>query len=179
MPFDMTSVLGHLVMLFLFAPLVSASVLSSGHGVSGLGLSLFTPTCCYACLNSFWGLDLLCSQRNPNEKFSVNSPRCHASNKIYLESLAWCMKLKCPAEGVGDAQVASIWNKIAADGVEVGEWQSYLAEQPSKTLVFGAVNLTELSLVDPTTYEHSRDTILSYSSQEGYHEIYRYFSHSS
>ena len=169
-----TSVLGQLATLFLFAPPISASLLSSGHGVSGLGLSLFKPSCCYSCLNSLWALDLPCSQTNPNLTFAVNSPQCHASNKIYLESLAWCMKLECIGEGVSDAEVGSVWNRIAGDGAKVGEWQSYLAQQPSSTLASGAVNLTQPSLVNREVYEHSRDTILDYSSQEKYHEIYRY-----
>ena len=34
-------------------------------------------------------------------------------------------------------------------------------QQPSSTLIFGATNLTQPSLVDSKIYEHSMDTILS------------------
>ena len=108
MRLHLTSPLGQLATSLLLPPVMSASLLSSGHGVSGLGLALFTPSCCYSCLNSFWALSLPCSSTQLNQTFAVDSPRCLASNGMYLESLAWCMRMKCPSEGINDAQVDSV-----------------------------------------------------------------------
>ena len=146
---DITAMLGFMVLVCFFASIASASVLSSGAGIAGYGLSLFTPTCCYACLNSFWAQGLPCSQDDRNQSFFTSSPRCHASNTVYLESLAWCMKLKCPDEGVGDAKIASTWTKVVDDDAGVGQWQRYLVQQPSTEFAaVGGANISQPSLVN-------------------------------
>ncbi|MCJ1404862.1 hypothetical protein MMC11_008088 [Xylographa trunciseda] len=158
--------------LIIFANVVSAS-LSSGVGVVGQGRSLFTPTCGFACLDSFWSLTLSCSESDVGTTFSINTPACHASSAIYLENLAWCLRQRCPGEGLTNAQLEDFWLNSAGDGLQVGPWSSYLTSEPTETLNYGATILNTPSLANSTLYDASTHSILSYAEQEKYHALWR------
>ena len=156
----------------LWTPLVSASLLSSGGGLAGFGRTLYQPTCCYACLDSLWSLSLPCAISDRQQSFATNPPSCHASDASYLESLAWCMETRCGSEGVDETRTNECWGKIAGDGLQVGDRQSYLSSKPNMTLQDGATTLTQASLIDDATYEISKASLLSYASSQRMHELY-------
>lgn len=161
-----------LVLALLSAPIILAQ-LSSGSGLVGLGRTLFEPDCCYACLSSFWSLELSCSQPS-GRVFSINTPQCHAANKPYLTSLAYCMQQECSTDGVAVTQIEQCWNEVAGDGDPVSSYESNLPNSPpSVALAYNATSLNETVLVNDTYYLHTRDTLAAYSNQERYHALYR------
>src|SRR5580700_1013742 len=120
---------------------IATAQLSNGIGVVGLGRTIFQPTCCYACLSSFWSLWLSCSQPEIGA-FSINSPQCHASNEPYLTSLAYCMQQKCAIDGVSSSQIAKCWNEVAGDGASVSSFESNLPDSPpTDELTYNASSL--------------------------------------
>jgi len=76
------------------------------------------------------------------------------------------------AKGVGKSQVNTCWDKVTTgDRLHVDDWQSYLSTQPSHTLPFGAVVLTQPCLVNAMTYRQSIDSVVSYGSLQRIHEV--------
>jgi len=76
------------------------------------------------------------------------------------------------AKGVGKSQVNTFWDKVTTgDRLHVDDWQSYLSTQPSHTLPFGAVVLTQPCLVNAMTYRQSIDSVVSYGSLQRIHEV--------
>lgn len=73
-----------------------------------------------------------------------------------------------------DAEIQQCWVKVAAGGLEVPSWQSYLTMEPNITLPIGAMALMGPSLVDPVAYDVSKDTLLGYTQGAKNHEVYRY-----
>lgn len=76
------------------------------------------------------------------------------------------------AKGVGKSQVNTCWDKVTTgDRLHVDDWQSYLSTQPSHTLPFGAVVLTQPCLVNAMTYRQSIDSVVSYGSLQRIHAV--------
>jgi hypothetical protein len=157
-----------------FSSKSAMATVSNGGGVVGLGRNLFQPTCCYACLSSFWSLLLPCSQVDPRA-FSNTSPQCHASNTAYLSSLAYCMEQKCGADNVSTSLIEQCWNRVAGDGLHVSSFNSSLPlVAPTSELAYDATTLGGTSmLVNASYYLDTRDTLLAYAGQERDHALYR------
>lgn len=147
---------------------------SHGVGVVGLGRNLFQPTCCYACLSSFWALLLPCSKVD-RKAFSNTSPQCHASNTAYLSSLAYCMEQRCGADNVPNSLIEQCWDKVAGDGLPVSGFNSNLPlVPPTSELAYDATTLGGTPmLANASYYLDTRDTLLAYAGQESDHALYR------
>lgn len=157
----------------LLALLGSASV-GGNNGLIGLGRIPFQPLCCYACLSSFWGLNLPCTQevRRPAQAIG-SSPTCHSSSSVYLSSLAYCMQEKCAADNTSSTLVEHCWNKVAGDGAEVSSLEDNLPNPaPTNELPYNAVALEAISLVNHQYYEDSRKTIDGYVKEDSAHALY-------
>jgi hypothetical protein len=98
----------------------------SDIGVIGLGRTVFQPLCCYACLSSFWGLQLSCTPPQQAKHDIGSSPSCHSTNDPYLSSLAYCMQVKCAADSVSENEVEQCWDKVAGDGLQVSSLEDNL-----------------------------------------------------
>ena len=145
----------------------------SDIGVIGLGRTVFQPLCCYACLSSFWGLQLSCTPPQRAKHDTGSSPACHSTNDPYLSSLAYCMQVKCAADNVSESQVEQCWEKVAGDGLQVSSLEDNLpASAPTTELAYYAVSLSTTSLVNDQYYEDSRRTIQSNVSAESAHALY-------
>ncbi|KAE9375350.1 hypothetical protein N431DRAFT_463438 [Stipitochalara longipes BDJ] len=154
--------------------LLASGIDAGSFGVIGLGRTIFQPLCCYACLSSFWGLQLSCTiiGRNPTQQTGSN-PFCHSTNTIYLSSLAYCVQTRCAADNASSRETQQCWAKVAGDGLPVGTLQAFLpSTPPTVTLSYGATTLDQTSLVDDQYYEDSRTTIQGYMKQESSHALY-------
>jgi hypothetical protein len=142
-------------------------------GVVGLGRTIFEPLCCYGCLASLWGLNLDCTiQENPREPTGSN-PSCHSRNIPYLNSLAYCIQIKCGSDNISLAQTEKCWNSVAGDGAPVRSFQDNLpATAPTTQLAYDASLLQQPSLVNDQFYEDSRKTTQGYVKQEAAHALY-------
>jgi hypothetical protein len=164
----------YIVFVLLLSTRLSTAQLSNGIGVASLGRTLFQPPCCYACLSSFWSLELSCSQTKGKGTFSINSPQCHASNKPYLASLAYCMQQKCAIDDVAISQISQCWNEVAGDGASVSSFENNLpGSPPTNELSYDATSLSGIMLVNDGYYLDSRNTLGAYAGQEGNHARYR------
>jgi hypothetical protein len=163
--------LNSIIFIFLLKiPLVS----TQNVGLLGLGRTIFSPTCCYACLSTLWGLELSCSQPENTQTFALSTPQCHASNAPYLSSLAYCLKEKCPVDGVSDREIQTCWAQVAGDGTPVTDWETNLPiEAPTEQLSYDATILNVTSLVNGTLFTDSQQTIMAYVSAEKDHALYR------
>jgi hypothetical protein len=174
--------LSHLIPAFLLFARIDAS----GAGVVGLGLTPFEPLCCYACLSSFWGLQLTCTTNSTHlegrgegdgpQHIVSTSPSCHATNLPYLESLAYCIQQKCTSDNVSSSNIDQCWANVAGDGLQVPSLENSL---PNSTLVatqlaYNATTLNQTSLVNEQYYADSRSTIQGYVKQESAHALYGY-----
>lgn len=91
-----------------------------GAGLVGLGRQIFQPLCCYACLSSIWALQLPCTPERYVELGIGNPPQCHATNSVYLSTLAYCLQQKCATDTSSSPEkVDKCWNNVAGDGEKV------------------------------------------------------------
>lgn len=161
----------------LFATVIFSNIVFAGSntGVVGLGRTIFEPLCCYGCLASLWGLDLDCTvQENPREPTGSNA-QCHSTNTPYLNSLAYCMQVKCALDNVSSSTTETCWSAVAGDGATVGNLQGNLpSTPPTIELAYHAFSLSNTSLVNDQFYENSRTTIEAYVKQETAHALYGY-----
>ncbi|KUJ18314.1 uncharacterized protein LY89DRAFT_717889 [Mollisia scopiformis] len=146
----------------------------SGAGLVGLGRTVFEPSCCYACLSSLWALQLPCTPAQYIELRVGNPPPCHARYPYYLNSLAYCMEVKCAADNtVSPAQVETCWNNVAGDGLPVPSLEAALPKvPPTHQLAYNATMLNTTMLVNDQMYEDSKRTIEAYVRQESAHARY-------
>jgi hypothetical protein len=158
---------------FLF--FTNAVVTGSNVGVVGLGRTIFEPLCCYGCLASLWGLTLDCTGRENPKNPIGSSPGCHSTNTPYLNSLAYCIQLKCASDNVSLSESETCWNAVAGDGDIVSSLQDNLpVTSPTTQLAYDASSLSQASLVNDQYYEDSRETIQRYVKQETAHALYGY-----
>ncbi|KAH8672093.1 ferric reductase like transmembrane component-domain-containing protein [Tricladium varicosporioides] len=164
----------------ILSTLISATILlltvvqAGGNvGVVGLGRSLFEPLCCYGCLSSLWGQQLPCTEIQPEDSTKRSSAPCHATNIVYLSSLAYCMKSKCAEENVTISITEQCWGNVAGDGLSIKALEDYLpAITPTSQLSYGSLSLKEVSLVNDQYYQDSKQTIQGYVKQESAHALY-------
>lgn len=151
---------------------------SSGKGLVGLGRKVFEPSCCYACQSSLWALQLPCTPQQYIELKVGNPPLCHAKYPPYLQSLAYCMEIKCAADNsVSPAQVEACWKNVAGDGLDVPTLEASLPKAaPTHQLAYNATSLNSTMLVNDQMYENSKRTIEAYVRQESAHARYGYIS---
>jgi hypothetical protein len=85
-------------------------------GMVGLGQAQYSPvTCAYACRNAASGWMIDCGDSDmsgmdgmPDMHMSMPSPQCFAANDPYLQTLAWCIKTRCPAS-LTMSQLEAFW----------------------------------------------------------------------
>lgn len=159
--------------LLLLVAAFATNIGASDSGFVCLGRTVFEPLCCYACLSSFWGLRLSCTTVEAAEGARGSNATCHSTNPAYLSSLAYCLHDKCAADNVSSIATSSCWNKVAGDGIQVGDLEMHLpVSAPTAQLGYNATTLEEASLVDDGYYVDSRTTIKGYVKQESVHALY-------
>lgn len=181
-------VMSVLAFLALFFSFVDAA---TQHGVIGYGINMYKPPCCYACHDSLSSLYLSCTTFSEDldhmdmdmklvkrmdmegESMATTNDTCYASNKVWLETLAYCIRTKCSNDRVSNNKQDRCFVDVAANGVAVPNLQSSLPlEAPTNELNEDATWLNTTSLVNGDTYLANRVTLAEFSESETRHNRY-------
>ncbi|KAL2826617.1 ferric reductase like transmembrane component-domain-containing protein [Aspergillus cavernicola] len=89
----------------LFLSLACSAAGRSGHGLIGYGISMYKPTCAYACrasitnpLNCSMNMDQGMDMDMDMDTSESPMPECYATNDAFLQTLAYCLHTYCTTE---------------------------------------------------------------------------------
>ena len=158
---------------------VAATVATAKHGTIGMGITMYKPVCGYACHDSLSTLYLNCTTFDDSSDMSgmdmdmpmgTTSDECYQTNEPWLQTLAYCMKERCAADGVGEAAIEKLWGTLAANGLMTAPYSSMIpAEMPKVELEEDAEWLNETSLVNGDLYFATHQTLNEFEYQEDTH----------
>jgi len=169
-------------------PLARLTTAVTKHGTIGYGINMYHPWCCYACLDSLATVYINCTTfSKPSgddgmsmklrkrmdmdmEMTGTTSDECYASNKPYLQSMAYCIQSHCDAEGLSYEKQNSCFQGIAAGGVTVPTLHDALpGTPPTEELAADAMWLNKTMLVNEDYWKADRGTIEEFEISEEDH----------
>ncbi|KAF1994801.1 hypothetical protein P154DRAFT_526817 [Amniculicola lignicola CBS 123094] len=131
-----------------------------GHGLIGLGTSMYDPPCAYACRDVVSGWTLDCDNNGggyANQSTKTPSPACYATNDPFLQTLAWCISHHCL--GISVSKLGQYWDLNVAGHQRVQPSPKYSYQvalsritQPPMEIVDKKEVLTRTSLVDELSW---------------------------
>lgn len=95
---------------------------ADGTGLIGLGKTMYSPTCAFACRNVIAACPLRCT---PKEKGAKTPPECYTTDQAFMRTLALCINMYCseydhPSMG----KIENYWESHLASGtVAKFEWK--------------------------------------------------------
>ena len=173
--------------LLLCCYLLAEIVVATKHGTIGYGINMFHPYCCSACSDSLamvylncttfsesngadGGMSMKLRKRMDMDMAGTTSDECHATNRPYLETLAYCVQSHCDAEGISDRKQDSCFQRLAAGGVAVPSLANSLpTTAPTEELAEDAMWLNKTMLVNEVYWMADRGTIDEFETSEEYH----------
>lgn len=184
-------------MSLLLPPLLSLVVRGlAQHGIIGFGISMYPDLCCQACHDSLASLYLSCTtfhEQHGGEEtggmakrddggemamtmmmMGMTSDECRASNKAWLETMAYCIQQNCNADGYPVDKQAECFSSHALGGVSSGPTfeESLPVDPPTQELASDATWLNETSLVNREMYYSVHGTLAEFVRSEEYHTKY-------
>ncbi|KAI1422444.1 ferric reductase like transmembrane component [Xylaria sp. FL1777] len=171
------------------------SLLSSLHhvgatknGIVGFGIDIYPDLCCQSCTDSLSTLYLSCTnfpatnttssmrKRHGEEDMAgmpTTSDECRASNRPWLETMAYCIQQNCNAVGFEASKQASCFSIQAVAGAAEPTFQNSLPMKAPETELAGdAVWLNSTSLVNSELYHSTYGTYAEFSRSEVFHTTY-------
>lgn len=158
--------------------LLIQAIAAQNAGLTGFPDNPYDPYCAMACLRSIYTLQLSCSQSGDSVGMVqiTTSSECWATNDPYLETLAWCMHLRCP-NSVLESKREEFWETQATGQSSAGvktvpaKWSYAEAlaaspRAPTKQLSANATELNEVALVNPEVWQ-SQWNVLSEVQRQG------------
>lgn len=157
----------------------------SGHGLIGYGITMYNPTCAFACRDSISSSSLNCStmaeEEMPGMMMDMGSgdtePDCYATDDAFLQTLAWCISTHChdlPAWKLEKYWKANVAGTASVQPDPKDTYQQALAKvvlAPNETLVAGdPLNKTSLVAEDDWLAAFNADA--AFETQEVLHERY-------
>ena len=169
--------------------LFALSVAATKHGTIGMGITMYQPVCVYSCHDSLSSLYLSCTTFGDSmedmpgmdmklrkrmsmgsSSMASTSNECYATNMPWLQTLAYCFKSRCAADGVKEDQIESHWQLFAANGAAVNSYKSLIPrDAPTAELESDAEWLNLTSLVNGENYLANHLTLLEFEFQEDMH----------
>lgn len=164
---------------------------NTGTGLVGFGISMWQPSCAYACQRLLALSPLECSTEGRRRDVALRarhgghednfntSPDCYSNNHAFLVSLAWCMHQKC-SDADHHAELWRLEKFWATDAVpESHRPPNYtyaqalqLADGGLKPLISKGDHLDEPSSLSQADYEAVQSWIEDYSRIEEQHARY-------
>jgi hypothetical protein len=103
MPPDKMAIRLSFIVALCLNSLFAAAMVSKGrrgHGLIGYGITLYDPTCAFACRDTISSSFLNCSSEelamdDMDMSGSSTDPECYATDDAFLGSLAWCISTHC------------------------------------------------------------------------------------
>lgn len=100
----------------------------------------------------------------------MTSDSCYAADRAWLQTLAYCFKERCAADGVKESEYESRWVVLAANGMEVPSFKSMVpAVAPTVEVDADALWLNSTSLVNGDAYFTNHQTMSEFEFQEDMH----------
>ncbi|KAL8822544.1 MAG: hypothetical protein Q9191_006721 [Dirinaria sp. TL-2023a] len=167
-----------------FHTLPVSSMESSGrnaHGLIGYGISMYKPPCAFVCRDVLSTSTLNCSKpMDMSEGMDMGSnttPECYATDDAFLETLAYCMSMRCQEVAVWDLE--KYWNMNVAGSqpnqpIPKATYQQTVAKittDPTETLVIGE-DLNMTMIVSDQDYKVSHNAHVLFEEMEDNHERY-------
>ena len=164
----------------------------SENGIIGFGISMYPDLCCQACHDSLSSLYLNCTtfdvgddddgaatggmaKRHEEGEMAMGttSDECRATNKEWLETMAYCIQQHCNADGYPAEKQAECFTSLVVGGAaEPSFEESIPAETPTVELADDAVWLNQSSLVNSNMYYVNHGTLAEFVRSEEYHTKY-------
>lgn len=173
--------------ILLSSLLLGGNVHAAGkHGIVGFGIPLYEDLCCQACHDSLASLSLSCT--TPPEHHSdmgdmgdmmgmeimgETSDECRATDKAWLETMAYCIQQNCNADGYSTDRQAECFCALAVAGAATPTFQESLPETPPTVeLAEDAMWLNVTSLVNRAVYNRTLGTYGEFGREEYLHTKY-------
>ncbi|KAK1585692.1 ferric reductase like transmembrane component [Colletotrichum navitas] len=179
--------MGRSVGLIALSYLIANVYAQTGSGIIGFGISLYPDLCCQACHDSLSALYLNCttfssmdmsgmegmSMSGMSMPMGTTSPECYASNKPWLQTMAYCIQKNCNAHGYPADKQAQCFSKQAVAGAPSPTFQESLPSvAPTTELASDAMWLNETSLVNQALYDSTYGTDGEFARSEYFHTRY-------
>jgi len=182
----------HVNVLLLFSLLLGVSfghttTGRTAHGLVGIPITMYKPTCAFACRAAISSAQLNCStvemaaMEGMSASFST-SPKCYATDDFFLQTLAWCISSRCTEEPVW--QLEKYWLLNVA-GIQPGQpnpkepYEAALLKVSSPpTVIFNSTLevLNSTQVVDDSDWLPQYETLFTFEKVEDNHEKYGYFA---
>ncbi|EKD20113.1 uncharacterized protein L3040_002212 [Drepanopeziza brunnea f. sp. 'multigermtubi'] len=159
---------------------------ASAGGIIGYGITMYKPVCAYACSDALSSLYLNCTtfmshdsmdmagmklkkrMDMGSEMMGMTSDECYATDRVWQETLAYCMKDRCGTiDGVSEERIAKAYSKLSNSDAVYSEVLP--AERPATELDADAEWLNVTSLVNSKLYFDNRQTRSEFEYQETMH----------
>ncbi|KAI9051730.1 hypothetical protein LZ554_004770 [Drepanopeziza brunnea f. sp. 'monogermtubi'] len=162
---------------------------ASAGGLIGYGITMYKPVCAYACSDALSSLYLNCTtfeshdmgmdmdmagmklkkrMEMGSEMMGMTSDECYATDRVWQETLAYCMKDRCGTiDGVKEEKIAKMYSKLSNSDAVYSEVLP--AERPATELAVDAEWLNVTSLVNSKLYFDNRQTRSEFEFQETMH----------
>lgn len=182
--------MGESLKLVIFCSILFCSrVFSAKDGIVGFGIDLYQDLCCQSCHDSLSSLYLNCTTFSEEDDMSMDgmdmgmdmdmsmmgmtSEECYATNKPWLETMAYCIQQNCDADGYPEDKQATCFSNQAVAGASEPTFQDSLpAVVPTVELTADAMWLNETSLVNADLYYSTHGTYGEFGRQEYLHTKY-------
>jgi hypothetical protein len=154
-------------------------------GTIGMGIPMYKPVCSYACHDSLSSLYLNCTtfgddmegmdmklrkRMDMGSSEGTTSSTCRSSDRVWLETFAFCIHQNCATDNVPESKMESSWQTLAADGDPVPKLTTFLSTSPPTVEVEAeAVWLNDTRLVNKELYFANRQTLDEFAFQEEIH----------
>lgn len=108
-----------------------------------------------------------------SDSMATTSDSCYASDRVWLETLAYCVQTKCSGDGVSKEKQSQCFANVAASGESVPSLDASLPPKaPTNELNEDEIWLNSTSLVNEGTYRANRQTLSEFSKAEERHTRY-------
>jgi hypothetical protein len=157
----------------------------NGHGLIGYGIKMYKPLCAFSCRAALSGCTLKCSKSmdmgmdgmDGMDDMIQTSSECYATDDAFLQSMAYCISVKCT--DLSAWQIEKYWedNIAGADAVQPDPKWTYQAtlekvtSAPTETAVSGEL-LNKTMLVSEVDYVGNWNAQDGFEHAEDVHEKY-------
>ncbi|KAK1756340.1 ferric reductase like transmembrane component-domain-containing protein [Echria macrotheca] len=164
---------------------------ASKNGIVGYGIPLYEDLCCEACHDSLASLYLSCTTFDDGHgggdgdmggmdmgdmgdmAMGMTSDDCRATNKPWLETMAFCIRDRCDADGYPRDSQAACFSTLAVGGAATPTLDDSLPPKPpADELAADATWLNVTSRVNEDVYSGTHGTYKEFAREEYLHTKY-------
>lgn len=99
----------------------------------------------------------------------TTSDACYATDKVWLQSISYCLKSHCEADGVPQAKIAKLFKKFASADETISYEDALPAEAPTVEVEAEGMWLNVTSRANEEFYYSNKKTLEEFEYQEDTH----------